>query len=389
MKKKLAVITATRAEYGLLNPLIKQLSGDAFFDCHVIVTGTHLVKKYGYTINQILDDQIAVAHTIHILSENENNPAEVIATAIREFSALYEAEQYDGIILLGDRFELYGFAIPALLLNIPIIHIHGGERTEGAVDEKIRHSITKMSSIHFPSIEEYRKRIIQMGEMPENVYAVGALGIDNIANLPLYNRAELEHKLQIDFRQDVAVVTFHPVTLETPEESARQVAALMDALLQSSLFSIITMPNCDVGGDAILKIILKYVEQYGNRFRFIKSLGQKNYLSCLKYARLVIGNSSSGIIETASFHLPAINIGDRQKGRFAPENVIHCSCEPDSIKSAIALGLSQDFRNSLIGCTNPYGDGHTAEKIADTLKGLNWDCVKLVKKEFYDINFEV
>lgn len=389
MKKKLAVITATRAEYGLLNPLIKQLTDDAFFDCHVIVTGTHLVAKYGHTIDQIVDDQIPIAHKINILDENDNNPSKVIATAITEFSALYWSEQYDGIIILGDRFELYGFAIPALLLNIPIIHIHGGEKTEGAVDEKIRHSITKMTSIHFPSIEEYRKRIIQMGEMPENVHAVGALGIDNITRLPLYSRAELENKLQVDFSQDIAVVTFHPVTLETPEESARQVTVLMEALLQSSLFSIITMPNCDVGGDAVLKILLEYVALHSDRFLFIKSLGQINYLSCLKYARLVIGNSSSGIIETASFGLPAVNIGDRQKGRFAPKNVIHCSCDTDSIKSAIALGLNQDFRNSLIGYINPYGDGHAAERIAGILKRLDWNNMKLVKKEFYDISFEV
>lgn len=389
MRKKIAVITATRAEYGLLYPLIKELMSDCFFECHVIVTGTHLAEKYGHTIDYIEKDNINVAYKIDILENSSNTPSKIVANAITKFADLYQEEKYDAVIILGDRYELYGFTIPALLLNIPIIHIHGGEKTEGAVDEKIRHSITKMASIHFPSIEEYRKRIIQMGEAPERVFAVGALGLDNIIRMPLLEKEVLEERLQIKIAENTALVTFHPVTLETVEESKRQVTELLNALLKSPLCSIITMPNCDIGGDEVLSILLEYVNAYKDRFVFIKSLGQVNYLSCLKYVKLVIGNSSSGIIETASFHLPTINIGERQKGRYAPDNVIQCQCDGRAIQDAIALGMSDKFREELKNYINPYGDGHTAERIVKILKTLNWDNDQLIKKKFFDISFEV
>ncbi|MCM1220811.1 MAG: UDP-N-acetylglucosamine 2-epimerase [Lachnospiraceae bacterium] len=389
MKKKIAVITATRAEYGLLYPLIKELTADSFFDCQIIVTGTHLTEKYGHTVDYIVCDHIRIAHRIDILGEGVNDPADIVSKAIVKFTVLYRKEKYDGIIILGDRYELYGFTIPALLLNIPIIHIHGGEKTEGAVDEKIRHSITKMASIHFPSIEEYRKRIIQMGEPPQRVYAVGALGIDNITQMSLLEKSELEKKLHVNFTDPTALVTFHPVTLEAAEESKKQVTELMNALLESPLLSIITMPNSDAGGDEILDILLKYVSDHGDRFLFYKSLGQRNYLSCLKYVKLVIGNSSSGIIETASFHVPAINIGDRQKGRYAPENVIQCDCDQKSIQDAIALGLNESFRTKIQKYTNPYGDGHAAKRITKILKTMDWNREELIKKDFFDVTFEV
>lgn len=389
MKKKLAVITATRAEYGLLYPLIKELVVDDFFDCHVIVTGTHLTEKYGNTVDYIEQDHIEISYKIDILGEGINDPVEVVAKAVKEFASLYRAEKYDAIIILGDRYELYGFSIPALLFNIPIIHIHGGEKTEGAMDEKIRHSITKMASIHFASIEEYRKRIIQMGEQPQMVHAVGALGIDNIMQMPLLGKDELEKKLQIGFAENTALVTFHPVTLDSVEECKKQVTELLDALLESSMYSIITMPNCDTGGDEILDILLKYTNTHKDRFVFVKSLGQINYLSCLKYVKLAIGNSSSGIIETASFHLPTINIGDRQKGRFAPENVIQCQCNKRAIQEAIELASNDNFRNNLKSYVNPYGDGNTAKRILNILKNLNWDSEQLIKKKFFDVCFGV
>lgn len=389
MKKKLAVITATRAEYGILCPLIKKLTADSFFECHLIVTGTHLAEKYGHTIDYIVNDNIEIAHQIDILGNGSCIPANVVASAITKFTALYQDEKYDAIIVLGDRYELFGFTIPALLLNIPIIHIHGGEKTEGAIDEKIRHSITKMSSVHFPSIEDNRKRIIQMGESPEKVFTVGALGIDNITHMPLLNKTELERKLQINFENNVALVTFHPITLESIEESQRQVTELMNALIDSPLFSIVTMPNCDVGGDEVLTILLKYTNCHKDKFLFYKSLGQVNYLSCLKYVKMVIGNSSSGIIETASFHLPTINIGNRQKGRYAPENVIQCECNAKSIQKAIAMGLSDSFKSKLCDYENPYGDGHAAERITRILKTLNWDNAELIKKDFFDVTFKI
>lgn len=385
MKKKIAIITATRAEYGLLYPLIIELLKDEEFECDVLVTGTHLLKKYGYTIEFIKQDNIPIQHEISIMDEVENNQNMVISRAIEKFSVIYKNEQYDAIVILGDRYELFGFCIPALLQKIPIIHIHGGEKTEGALDEKIRHSITKMASIHFASVKEYKDRIVQMGENPNFVYDVGALGIDNILKLQLMDKQELEQNLNVDFNKNIAIVTYHPVTMEGVESGVEQIKVLLDTLLTMNLFLIITMPNSDEGGDVITNVILEYVNEYPDRIKFVKSLGQKRYLSCLKYASIVIGNSSSGIIETASFKRPTVDIGERQKGRLAPKNVIHCECEKQSIVNAVNKALSKTFTDSLQNYENPYGDGKTAERMVDILKKINWDDPKLLKKEFFDL----
>lgn len=385
MKKRIAIITATRAEYGLLKPLIEELLLDKIIDCKVVVTGTHLLKKYGNTVDYIRKDHIPIHHMVSIMEEGHNEQCAVIAKAMTAFSQLYQREKYDAIIVLGDRYELYGICIPAMLYRIPIIHIHGGEKTEGAVDEKIRHSITKMASIHFPSIEEYAKRIIQMGENPKFVHAVGALGIDNILKLPLMQKEVLEKDLGVNFSDNVAIVTFHPVTMDSLECAREQAREVLEALIYSPITSIITMPNSDTGGDEITEIIMEYVEQHPNKMKFVKSLGQLGYLSCLKYASLVIGNSSSGIIETASFKIPTINIGDRQKGRLAPENVIHCKCIRKEIEFAVQKGLGNSFKESIDNCKNPYGDGTAAVRIRNILNEMDWDDSSIVKKEFWDL----
>ena len=387
--KKVAVVTATRAEYGLLSPLMRLLTEDDFFDCHVIVSGTHLVEAYGHTVDAIRKDGIPVAYEIPIMEEcTTQDHAEVIARALKQFDRLYRSEKYDGIILLGDRYELYGFAIPALLRNIPVIHIHGGEKTEGAVDEKIRHSITKMASIHFPSIRENADRIIQMGENPRYVYPVGALGIDNAIAVEPIPCAELSSELGIDLQKPTAIVTYHPVTTDTVEEMVRQVHVVMQALSESGLQAVVTMPNSDVGGDRLLAVILDYLQQAKDRMVFFKNLGQRRYLSTLRYAEIVYGNSSSGIIEAASFHVPVIDIGDRQKGRYSPKNVIHCACRKEAIREAIALGRSDAFRQGLKNYVNPYGDGHAAERMVDTLKRIDWEDEALIRKAFFDISME-
>jgi len=385
MKKRLAVITATRAEYGLLKPLIEELLVDENVDCKVIVTGTHLLDKYGYTLKFIEKDNIPIQYTIPIMDEENNDQCTVIANAMLAFSELYKKEKYDAIIVLGDRYELYGICVPALLHRIPIVHIHGGEKTEGAVDEKIRHSITKMASIHFPSIDEYAKRIVQMGENPEFVYSVGALGIDNALKLPLLAKNDLERDLEVDFSQNVAIVTFHPVTMDCLESAQKQAIEVFDALVELPIFSIVTMPNSDMGGDVITEIILEYVAKHPDKMKFVKSLGQLRYLSCLKHASLVVGNSSSGIIETASFKIPTINIGDRQKGRMAPNNIIHCECVRKDIIEAVKKGLSQSFRDEIVECQNPYGDGKAAIRMRTILDEINWSDSRIVKKEFWDL----
>lgn len=384
---KVAVITATRAEYGLLLPLIKKLLKDSFFDCHVIVTGTHLLKKYGETVTFIERDGIPIRYRIDIMDEGHVNQNEVIAKGIIEFARLYEKEEYNAIIVLGDRYELFGFCIPALLKNIPIIHIHGGEKSEGAIDEKIRHSITKMSSVHFPSIKEYADRIIQMGENPDFVYSVGALGIDNALNMELFSKDNLSQELQVDFDKDVAIVTFHPATLSSELEMLQQTEILMSVLLETKLFSIITMPNSDFGGEKMWDIILKYSDMYPEKFKLVKSLGQKKYLSCLKYAKVVIGNSSSGIIETASFGIPTVDIGERQRGRFAPCNVLHCDCKKEEIFQCINHALDPKFRIKIQNYKNPYGDGKTAGRMVEILKRIDWKDSRLIQKVFFDVNF--
>lgn len=387
---KIGIITATRAEYGLLHPLIKKLSSDNNIHTELIVTGTHLLDKYGDTIKKIESDQLYIHHKIPIMEEDELSNSLIIANAITQFNMLYMQEKYDAIIVLGDRYELLGICIPALLQRIPIVHIHGGEKTEGAVDEKIRHAITKLSSIHFATLSENSKRIVQMGENPKYVFSVGALGIDNIKNLHLLDKGELAEALQINLEsEDFAVVTFHPVTMEDEESAENQVKELFNALIEKSLLYIVTMPNSDTGGNLVYKQILKYVNHYPNKFIFRKNLGQSNYLSALKYAKLVIGNSSSGIIEAASFSTPAVNIGDRQKGRFSPANVIHCDCKKEEILDSIEKGMSSQFLLSLRDYVNPYGDGTTSEKILAILKKIDFTSADLLKKQFYDVPFEV
>lgn len=385
MKRKIAIITATRAEYGLLKPLIEELLGDELIDCKVIVTGTHLLNKYGHTVDFIKKDNIPIQHMIPIMDEDKNDQCLVIAKATQSFSQLYHKENYDAIIVLGDRYELYGICIPAILNRIPIIHIHGGEKTEGAVDEKIRHSITKMASIHFPSISEYAKRIIQMGENPNFVHAVGALGIDNILKLPLMEKENLERDLEIDFSDNIAIVTFHPVTMDSIQNAREQAVAVFEALALSPIYSIITMPNSDMGGDCITEVILEYVKRYSNKMKFVKSLGQVKYLSCLKYASLVVGNSSSGIIETASFKIPTVDIGNRQKGRLLPKNIIHCECDREAISNAIEKGLDPAFREQIADCENPYGNGTAAVQMRKILDKIDWSDSRILQKEFWDI----
>lgn len=386
---KIAIITSTRAEYGLLFPLIKALTMDEFFQVQVIVTGTHLLDKYGKTIQFIEDDGVKIAYQLPIMDEDAENTSAIIAKAIVAFDAVYRRENYDAIIVLGDRYELYGFCIPALMERIPIIHIHGGEKTEGAIDERIRHSITKMASVHFPSTTEYANRIIQMGENPRFVFPVGALGIDNIMHLATIPQHELEEDLLINFSEDTALVTFHPVTLNSMNEIEQEAKTVFSALSEYPMNYIVTMPNSDMGGDITRQVIEEYVNKYPSKFVYFKSLGQKRYLSVLHYVKMVIGNSSSGIIEVPCYRIPTINIGERQQGRFSPDTVIHCNCSKTEILKAIDIGMSKDFRTAIKTYKNPYGEGNTAQKICKVLKLIDLKSNHITKKQFYDIKFEV
>lgn len=389
--KKIAILTTTRAEYGLLCPLIQRMQTDNAFDVDIIVSGTHLLEKYGNTVKYIQDDNINIAYKVNIYREDfgstEKEASESVAEGLKAFAGIFEKERYSAVLVLGDRYELLSFCVAAILFRIPIIHLHGGEITEGAVDDKIRHAITKMASIHFPSLDSNAKRILQMGEDPKYVYPVGALGIDNIVNFELIPKMDLYQELGIPEGRTVAAVTFHPVTGEDKKCASEETKTVMEALLESGIYSIVTMPNSDVGGEEVYNVILEYKEKHPDSFSLHKSLGQKRYLSLLAAVDIMVGNSSSGIIESASFRLPTVNIGDRQKGREAPLNVIHCSCSKEKILEAIHLGTSDVFKDGLKGYINPYGDGNTARKIVDILKGIDFHDVSLIQKKFWQIDW--
>ncbi|MCX8130711.1 MAG: UDP-N-acetylglucosamine 2-epimerase [Clostridia bacterium] len=380
------VVTVSRADYGLLYPLIVKLNEDTGFETIVTATGNHLSQLHGNTIQKLQDDGIVIGHMVEMpmTGDTGRDVCNSMAAGLSAFSDILAAEKPDLIIVLGDRYELWPVCMSAAIFRVPVAHIHGGEVTYGAVDEVIRHSVTKMSLIHFPSIDLYRQRIIQMGESPDRVFAVGALGIDNVRNIELMNKRELSLYTGADFENPTAIMTYHPVTLDDYDSASQQVKEVLEALLASPVFTIVTMPNSDVGGTSVYKTIYEYAEKYSDRFKIIKNLGQKAYLSTMEHARFMIGNSSSGIIESASFKLPVVNIGDRQQGRFKPNNVIDCICSRGEIINAIKKALSEDFIQSVSGMKNPYGDGKTAERIVDILKSFDFRDKNLLKKKFYN-----
>jgi len=293
----------------------------------------------------------------------------------------------DMLVLLGDRFELLAPASAAMILKIPIVHLHGGETTQGAVDEAVRHAITKMAAIHFPATEEYRKRIIQMGESPGNVFNYGSVGLDNLFKLKLLSKIELAKKLGLDLNNKTALVTFHPETLETGDPTIH-IRNLLKAIDKTEIQAVFTMANADPFGKKINELIIDFCKKNSRRFKFIDNLGQTSYLSCLKHLDLMIGNSSSGIAEAPSFALPVVNIGDRQKGRIKARNIIDSRSDVNAISRSIETALSRDFRNSLKGMNNPYQkyrDGKTAFRIKERMKMINQKKISL-KKMFVDLD---
>lgn len=387
------IVTTGRADYGLLYPLIKELNQSEQFSLHLVATGTHLSPLHGMTMKHIQRDGLIIRDTIMMTmeSDSENDICNSIALGLSGFSSLFHNWKPDMVIVLGDRYELWAICMAAVVHKIPIAHLYGGESTMGLIDESIRHSVTKMSTFHFASIDAYAKRIIQMGENPSRVHVVGALGIDNIKKMRLMDIREISEYTKIDFAQNnVALLTYHPVTLDDYAWARQQVQEIFETLIQTNLFTLVTMPNADPGGHTIYQAIEYYAQKYPDRFRFIKSLGQQGYLSAMKFAKLMIGNSSSGIIESASFKLPVINIGDRQCGRFKPANVVDSECSAESINRALDKALSEEFSRSISHIVNPYGDGNAARRIAGILTTIDLSCKpSLIRKNFYDISFHV
>lgn len=386
--KKICIVTATRAEYGLLSPLIRRIWNDPELELLLTVTGAHLDARYGMTKTEIERGGVPIDACIPILEDGDDSQAvsKVIANAIVSFTMYFEERNPDMVVLLGDRYETLSVALAAMLCQIPISHIHGGETTEGAIDEAIRHAITKISYLHFTACAEYRKRVIQLGEDPSRVYNVGALGVENIKNLPLLSREEVSKQIGFSLERPYALVTFHPVTLEA-QTQRDQVHELFEALeCFPDIRLIFTKSNADSGGLEINALIDEYVARNPRRAIAFFSMGYLLYISAMKTCSMVIGNSSSGILEAPSMHVPTIDIGDRQKGRLFAESVIHSESDRDSIVSAIKKACSPEFHQICEAVVSPFGDGHTSEKIVAEMK-KHLTAGIILKKSFFNINF--
>lgn len=385
-KKRLCIVTATRAEYGLLKPLIQKLKLTMEFEVSVAVTGMHLSPEFGLTYNEIEQDHIEIDKKIEILLSADTPSAitKSMGMAMIGFADYFADTRFDAVILLGDRYETLAVACAAMNFRIPIVHLYGGETTEGAVDEGIRHAITKLSYLHMTSTESYRRRVIQMGEAPERVFCVGAMGVENALNAKLMSKKQIEYELGIREGATYALVTFHPVTLENGS-SRCQIEELTHALDEFSDWEfVITKANADTDGRVINQLLDIYAENRRN-VHIYDSLGMLRYLSAMKYCKMVIGNSSSGLIEAPSFGVPTVNIGDRQKGRLRAESVIDCNPERNSIIDAINKAVADQESGALDGMTNPYGDGMVSEKIIHLLKETLYYLEIDLKKKFYNI----
>ena len=388
MKEKLltiCIITGSRAEYGLLSPLLKLIKEDEKLQLQIIATGMHLSPLFGSTWQEIERDGFSINEKVDIELSNDSKVGIARSTglAVIRLSESLERLKPDWVVLLGDRFESFAAASAAHLLGIPIAHLHGGELTEGAVDDAFRHAITKMASLHFTAAEEYRQRVIQLGESPDRVFNVGAIGLDNVKLLTLLSKNELEKQLAFTELDKTILVTFHPVTLESvsSEEQLKELLGVLDDLKDHKI--IFTFPNADADGRVIIGLLEDYVARNVNRAKAFASLGQLRYLSLLKYVQAMVGNSSSGLIEAPAFGLPVVNIGSRQNGRLRPPSVIDTPPDKKNISEAVQKALSQSFRDRCREMSNPYGDGTAAKKILKQIKQVG--KVNSTIKRFFDI----
>ena len=381
--RRICVVTGSRAEYGILRNLMRAIKDDPELTLQVIATNQHLSKLQGETYKEIERDGFIIDYKVYMADDeapdNANSTAKAISRGVAGFADAFDALQPDLLLILGDRYEMLAVASTALIYKIPIAHLHGGEITEGAFDDAIRHAITKMSHLHFTSTEAYRKRVIQLGEQPERVFNVGALGVENIKKGELLSKEEIEQSLNFKLTDKCLLCTYHPVTLSEMSSEA-QVVNLLGALDKHKDFHIIfTYSNSDTNSQIIIKRIQEYVDRDPERCMFIPSLGQKRYFSTLKYMTAVIGNSSSGIIEVPSFGIPTLDIGERQRGRIAASSVIHCGYSAEEIEKGLQKVVAYGH-NSI---DNPYYKEGTCETILKTIKSFPLE--KLVQKHFYDI----
>jgi GDP/UDP-N,N'-diacetylbacillosamine 2-epimerase (hydrolysing) len=383
MKRRICVVTGTRAEYGLLRWAMDGIARSSRLELQLVVTGMHLSPEFGLTYRDIEADGFRIDSRIEMLlsSDTPVGLAKSTGLALSGFADVFARLAPDALLLLGDRFEVLAAATAAMFARIPIGHAHGGEATEGLIDESIRHAITKMSHLHFVATDEYRRRVIQLGEQPDRVFTVGGFGIDNMLRLPLLTRGDLEAATGIRFRRRNLLVTFHPVTLDASSAGTQmaELLAALETLADTTL--IFTLPNADTDGRVIIAMINEFVARHANAHAFT-SLGQLRYLSCLREVDGVVGNSSSGLAEMPTFRKGTVNIGDRQRGRLCAGSVINCEPERASIRAAISTLYSPAFQASLPGVVNPYGMGGASDAVVRVLESVSLDGI--LKKRFHD-----
>lgn len=382
--KKICVITGTRAEYGLLSKLMKRIDDCPDMQLQIIATNMHLSPEFGLTYREIEADGFHIDKKVEMLlsSDTRNATTKSLGLGLIGFADAFEDLAPDMVVILGDRYEMLGAASAALLYGIPIAHISGGDVTEGAYDDAIRHSISKMSHLHFTSAEEYRQRVIQLGEQPDRVFNFGAIGLDNMRQIQFLDRQSLEQSIGFEIGEDCILVTYHPVTMER-NSAETQFGALLEAIDRVGCRVIFTKPNSDSDGRIIIKMIDEYVAANSDKAACYTSLGYVRYLSALQFVKAAVGNSSSGILEVPSFGIPTVNIGDRQKGRLRADSVIDCNTDVDSIEKSIRGALSQEWQTIARNATNPYEQPDTVARIFEVLQQC--DLSQMKQKRFYDI----
>lgn len=384
MSRRIGVVTVARSDYSLYYPILRRLQAEPALDLVLIVAASHLVPEHGLTVREIEADGFPIAERVEMLLAGDTPQAvsTSLGLGVMRFSEVFARLRPDLLLLLGDRFEMWAAAIAALPFKIPVAHIHGGEVTAGAMDDAIRHSITKLSHLHFVATERYGQRVQQLGEEPWRVFVVGSPAVDNLLAAPRLSREELQARLGVEL-EDTLLVTFHPETLAY-EQVEQHISALLEALDAFDNEMIFTQPNADTGNRLILTRIREFVARRPRRY-FFANLGRVLYPNLLRYVRAMVGNSSSGLIEAPTFKLPVVNIGNRQAGRIRARNVVDVGYDPAAIRAALQRVLSPQFRAALADLVNPYGEGRAAEAIVNVLKSVELGD-RLVVKHFHDLD---
>lgn len=387
MTLRVAVVTVARSDYGIYYPVLRRLENDPEIELKLIVAAGHLDPKYGLTVREIEQDGFPIAARVpmSMLGDSREDVANAIGLGVQEFTSAYAQTQPDVVLLLGDRYEMLAAAVAALPLRIPLAHIHGGELTFGAIDDAIRHAITKLSHVHFAATKEYARRIRQMGEEPWRVHVTGSPAIDSIQSFVPIPKAELDQEFGMDLCRAL-LITYHPVTLEDEASNRDSLANLLAALSQSGYSLLFTYPNADSQNSEIIERIKDFVGAREHA-RFVQNLGHRKYHSVQRYVAAMVGNSSSGIIEAGTFRLPVVNIGTRQQGRIRGAHVVDVNTSQPEILQGIRTATSVAFRQSLANTQNPYGTGRSAERIVSLLKSTELGQILIVKK-FIDCSYE-